>query len=61
MYQNIYNKMLRAMKKLFYDRELATNQSDLRTTWKILTEAIRKSKSARLSYSISTYKWRNYN
>jgi hypothetical protein len=55
MYQNLYNKMLRAMKKLFYDRELAKNQSDLRTTWKIFREAIRKSKSARLSYSISTY------
>ena len=42
MYRNIYNKLVRAAKKLYYETELQNNQNNLKQTWKILKEAIKK-------------------
>jgi len=43
-YRNLYNKIVRASKKLFFESEILKNQSDSRKTWQILRKAINTSK-----------------
>jgi len=45
LYRNLYNKLVRAAKKLYYETELQNNQKNLKQTWKILKEAIRANKN----------------
>ena len=45
MYRNLYNKLVRAAKKLYYETELQNNQNNLKQTWKILKEAIKANKN----------------
>ncbi|MBM3937968.1 MAG: hypothetical protein FJ333_04840 [Sphingomonadales bacterium] len=46
-YRNLYNRILRESKKLYFEKELKTHQSDSRKTWQILRRAINKSKSTK--------------
>ena len=48
-YRNIYNKLIRAAKKLYYKRALLQNKSDLRKTWSILKEAMNKGNKKSIS------------
>ena len=41
-YRHIYNKTVRAAKKLFFDKQLKCAQSNLKKTWNILKEALNK-------------------
>ncbi len=39
-YRNIYNKLVRAAKKLYFDREFKKHQSNLKKTWDLIKFAI---------------------
>ena len=41
LYRNIYNKTVRAAKKLYYETELRKNQKNIKQTWKLLKDAIK--------------------
>ena len=43
-YRNLYNKIIRASKKLYFQNELTKHQSDMKKTWEILRKAINNSK-----------------
>ena len=43
-YRNMYAKILKASKKLYYDNQLVKYQSDCKKTWEILRKVINKSK-----------------
>jgi len=43
-FRNLYSKVLRASKKLHYEKELIKYQSDSRKTWQVLRKAINKNK-----------------
>ena len=43
-YRNIYNKLIRAMKKMFYSNQLINHQGNLKKTWEIIKEACNKRK-----------------
>jgi hypothetical protein len=38
-YRNLYNRVVRASKKLFYETELIANQSNLKRTWELVRSA----------------------
>jgi hypothetical protein len=40
LYRNCYNKTIRSAKKLYFEKQLNTNKSNLKKTWKILKEAV---------------------
>ena len=42
-YRNLYAKIIRASKKLYYEHQLSKHQSDSKKTWQILRKAINKS------------------
>ena len=44
-FRNLYNTVVRAAKKRYFDSELKKTQNDLRQNWKILKEAIRANKN----------------
>jgi Reverse transcriptase (RNA-dependent DNA polymerase) len=44
-YRNMYNRLIRVARKLYFERELLSNVSNLRKTWQILYEALNISKS----------------
>ena len=44
-FRNIYNTVVRAAKKIYFDSELKKTQKNLRQNWKILKEAIRSNKN----------------
>jgi hypothetical protein len=46
IYRNIYNSLLRAGKKLYYERELGKNVSNLKKTWELIKKATNTSNSA---------------
>jgi len=39
-YRNVYNKAIRCAKKLYFEKQLQINKSNLKKTWKILKEAV---------------------
>ena len=39
-YRNLFNKLIKASKKLHYENELQKNQKDPKAMWKILNESI---------------------
>ena len=41
-YRNLYNKTIRAAKKLFFERELLLNQSNLKKSWDLIRMALNK-------------------
>jgi hypothetical protein len=41
-YRNVYNKAIRCAKKLYFEKQLQINKSNLKKTWKILKEAVNK-------------------
>ena len=43
-YRNLYNKIIRASKKLYFQNELSKYQSDMKKTWEILRKAINNTK-----------------
>jgi hypothetical protein len=43
-YRNVYNRTIRASKKLYYEKELEKHKGNLKATWEILRNAIRKNK-----------------
>ena len=45
-YRNLYAKIIRASKKLYYEQQLSKHQSDSKKTWQILRKAINKSKKS---------------
>jgi hypothetical protein len=51
-FRNTYNKVIRAVKKLFYENELIKHQSNLKKTWQTIKLAINK--NAKKSASISS-------
>lgn len=52
-FRNLYNKIVRTSKKLFFESELKANQSNLKQTWNILNTAIRKCKKSKLITSLT--------
>jgi hypothetical protein len=42
-YRNLYNKLIRAAKKLHYDKQFVKYQSNLKKTWSLIHEVIKKS------------------
>jgi hypothetical protein len=44
-YRNLYNTLIRASKKLYFESELEKHKNNLKVTWDILRKAIRKTKS----------------
>ena len=44
-YRNLFNKLIKASKKLHYENELQKNQKDPKAMWKILNESINRSSS----------------
>jgi hypothetical protein len=42
-YRNLYNKLIKATKKLHYDKQFVIHQSNLKKTWSLIFEAIKKS------------------
>ena len=54
-YRNLYNKILRESKKLFFSRQLQSNANNLKKTWEILNEAINKRKPSSLIDSLKIY------
>ena len=45
-YRNLYAKILKASKKLYYQNQLIKYQSDCKKTWEILRKAINNSKKS---------------
>jgi hypothetical protein len=43
-YRNMYNRLVRESKKLYFDTEFDKHKSNLKVTWDLLRKAIRKSK-----------------
>ena len=43
-YRNSYAKIIKASKKLYFQKELTKHQSDIKKTWEILRKAINNSK-----------------
>jgi len=52
-YRNIFNKMLRASKKLYFTQELEANVNNLKKTWSLLNEALCKKKSNKSCVSLT--------
>jgi Reverse transcriptase (RNA-dependent DNA polymerase) len=48
-YRNMYNTIIRASKKLYFENALEKHQSNLKVTWDILRKAIRKVKAKKVS------------
>jgi exonuclease III len=48
-YKNVYNKLLRAMKKMYYSKQLISNQGNLKKTWEIIKEACNKNRRGNFS------------
>jgi len=44
-YRNLYNKVIKNSKKIYFHNELNANVNNLKKTWSILNEAISKSKT----------------
>jgi hypothetical protein len=44
-YRNLYNTLIRASKKLYFESELEKHKNNLKVTWDIVRKAIRKTKS----------------
>ena len=41
-YRNLYNKIVKLCKKLYFESELRKNQNNLKATWDILRQATRR-------------------
>jgi hypothetical protein len=52
-FRNMYNKIVRASKKMYFDLELKANQSNLKQTWNILNTAIKKCKKSKIISSLT--------
>ena len=48
-YKNMYNKVLRSAKKLYYEQTLESQKHNLRKTWEILKEAIGQKKGGNMN------------
>jgi exonuclease III len=48
-YRNLYNLLLRKSKKLFYDQQFESNKSNLKKTWSLLYDVIKKTKKNNIS------------
>ena len=48
-YKNMYNKLLKKAKKLYFESAFDANRNDLKKTWKLLREAIDKTKDGNSS------------
>ena len=44
-YRNIYNKLLKAAKKMYFEKELLANQSNFKKTWELINSAMNKKTS----------------
>jgi hypothetical protein len=44
-YRNVYNRTVKAAKKLFYDSQFKLNQANIKKTWELMFEVIKKTKS----------------
>ncbi len=42
LYRNVYNKAIRCAKKLYFEKQLQINKSNLKKTWNLLKEAVNK-------------------
>ena len=52
-YRNLYNKITRAAKKIYFEEELNNNKSNLKKTWNIIRQAI-KLKSKKSDVNLNT-------
>ena len=59
-YRNLYAKIIRASKKLFYEQQLAKYQSDCKKTWQILRKAINNSNKSVNSIKKHHRRWTIY-
>jgi Reverse transcriptase (RNA-dependent DNA polymerase)/Endonuclease/Exonuclease/phosphatase family len=42
LYRNLYNKLIKAAKKMYYEKQFIKHQSNLKKTWSLIHEAIKK-------------------
>ena len=45
IYRNLYNKLIRVAKKMFYEYELRINQGNLKKSWDLIRHALNKKQS----------------
>jgi hypothetical protein len=41
-YRNVYNRTIRAAKKMYYDNQFVANQSNVKKSWDLIFEVIKK-------------------
>ena len=49
-FRNVYNKVLRAAKKLYFEQQLILNQSNVKQTWNLIRLAMNKKLKNHLPY-----------
>lgn len=55
-YRNLYNKIIRLAKKMYFDKQLAFAQSDMKKTWKLLRYAINRKSNTKTNSINSIFK-----
>jgi hypothetical protein len=43
-YRNVYNRTIRAAKKMYYDKQFIVNQSNVKKSWDLIFEVIKKNR-----------------
>jgi Reverse transcriptase (RNA-dependent DNA polymerase)/Endonuclease/Exonuclease/phosphatase family len=46
-YRNLYNRVIRAAKKQYFDHQFVKNQSNLKKTWELIFDSIKKTKKCK--------------
>jgi hypothetical protein len=45
LFRNMYNRLIRISRKMFFEEQLSANKNNLRKTWQILNDALNISKN----------------
>jgi hypothetical protein len=46
-YRNMYNRVIRAAKKMYFDQQFVKNQTNLKKTWELIFDSIKKTKKCK--------------
>jgi hypothetical protein len=50
-YRNVYNRTIRAAKKLYYEKQFVLNQSNVKKSWDLIFELIKKNRGKSVDFS----------
>jgi hypothetical protein len=50
-YRNVYNRTIRAAKKMYYEKQFALNQSNIKRSWDLIFEVIKKNRCKSSDFS----------